>query len=231
MSELCTWLHKQLRELPPIQFPFQLGQLPRNGIYFFYEEGEIWGHGDDHPRIVRIGTHKDGNFRSRIREHFLLDETRMNFDATRPAPHDRSIFRKNLGRALLNKANDEYLRIWDIDFTPRRNRAEFGALRDIQKEQQIESKITQILSEKFSFKFIIIENQMNRMGAGGLESSLIGTVARCPLCKPSNDWLGNHSSKSQIKNSGLWQVQHLKAPKITTNDMDIIIQAIKRRNE
>jgi hypothetical protein len=39
-------------------------------IYFFYEDGEFWGHGGNRLRIVRIGTHKDGNFRSRIKEHF-----------------------------------------------------------------------------------------------------------------------------------------------------------------
>jgi len=103
MSELCRWLHEQLE------------QLPENWIYFFYEDGEIWGHGGYKQRIVRIGTHKDGNFISRIKEHFLFDESKMNFDTTKPAPHERSIFRKNIGRALLNKEKDEYLKIWEID--------------------------------------------------------------------------------------------------------------------
>jgi len=31
------------------------------------------------PRIVRIGTHKENNFQSRISEHFLLNESKMNF--------------------------------------------------------------------------------------------------------------------------------------------------------
>lgn len=69
------------------------------------------------------------------------------------------------------------------------------------------------------------------MGAGGLESSLIGTVARCKLCKPSSDWLGIHSPKEQIRKSGLWQVQHLLAPEITENDKKTIINAIRRTKE
>ena len=86
----------------PVRHPFPLDRLPRNGIYFFYEDGEIWGHGGDaRPRIVRIGTHRDGNFRSRMNEHFLLSESSIRFDATKSRPHDRSIFRKNLGRPLL----------------------------------------------------------------------------------------------------------------------------------
>jgi hypothetical protein len=67
--------------------------------------------------VVRIGTHRDGNFRSRIGEHFLLNESKMNFTAENPAPHERSIFRKNIGRALLNRAGDDYLKTWEIDFT------------------------------------------------------------------------------------------------------------------
>ncbi len=79
MSENCKWLHIQLEQITVIKFPFKLEDLPENGIYFFYEDGEIWGHGGIKPRIVRIGTHKDGNFRSRIKEHYLLDESKMNF--------------------------------------------------------------------------------------------------------------------------------------------------------
>jgi len=56
MSELCKRLHEQLEQLPLIRYPFKLDQLPENGIYFFYEDGEIWGHGGDKPRIVRVGT-------------------------------------------------------------------------------------------------------------------------------------------------------------------------------
>ena len=101
MSVLCEWLHAKLEKLPRIRFPFELEELPENGIYFFYEDEEIWGHGGTKPRIVKIGTSRDGNFRSRIEEHYLLDKTKMKFDVTKPPPHDRSIFRSHIGRALL----------------------------------------------------------------------------------------------------------------------------------
>src|ERR1017187_819595 len=97
MLETCEWLHEVLAPLPVVAYPFDLKRLPRNGIYFFYEQGESWGHSGSWPRIVRVGTHKEGNFRSRISEHFLPNERRMDFDVTRPRPHDRSIF-LSLGR-------------------------------------------------------------------------------------------------------------------------------------
>lgn len=228
MSERCKWLHEQLEQLPPIKFPFKLQQLPENGIYFFYEQNEIWGHGGQKPRIVRIGTHKDGNFRNRIAEHYLLDESKMNFDAGSPAPHERSIFRKNIGRALLNQHADDYLQIWEIDFTTKKNREKFGHLRNIRKEKEVELEITKILREDFSFRFVVLSSQRERMGTLGLESSLIGTIAHCQLCKSSENWLGNDSSKAQIRKSGLWQVQHLNAHRINENDKETILHAVKR---
>jgi len=169
------------------------------------------GHGGDKPRIVRIGTHRNGNFKNRIAEHYLLDETKMNFNKNRPKPSDRSIFRKNIGRALLNKYGDSYLKIWEKDFIVKENRQKYGHLRDIEKEKEIESQITRIIREKFSFRFIELRGQTQRIGRRGIESSLIGTVARCKLCRPSRRWLGNYSPRKQIRESGLWLVQYLKA--------------------
>jgi len=211
MSDLCKWLHEQIEQLPLIKFPFKLSLLPDNGIYFFYEQGEIWGHGGNKPRIVRIGTHRDGNFKNRIAEHYLLDETKMNFDKDKPKPSDRSIFRKNIGRALLNKNGDSYLEIWEKDFIVKENRRKYGHLRDIEKEKKIELQITKIIRKNFSFRFIELSSQTQRIGKKGIESSLIGTIARCKLCRPSPKWLGNYSPKKQIRESGLWLIQHLKA--------------------
>ena len=94
MCNQCKWLHEKLQQFPLTKFPFKLEQLPKNGIYFFYEIGETWGHGEKAQRIVRVGTHKDGNFRNRIKEHYLLDDKKMNFHEYKPKPSDRSIFRK-----------------------------------------------------------------------------------------------------------------------------------------
>jgi len=228
MSELCKWQHEQLEQLSFSNFPFKLEQLPKNGIYFFYEQGEIWGHGGNKPRIVRIGTHRDGNFRNRIAEHYLFNETKMNFDKYRSKPSDRSIFRKNIGRALLKKRKDDYLQVWNRDFIKRDNRTKFGHLRDIKKEKEIESEITRILRKSFSFRFIELDSQTERMGKSGLESSLIGTLAHCKLCNPSNNWLGNFSPKNKIRESGLWLVQHLKVQGINEKDKKIVLDAIER---
>lgn len=87
----------------------------------------------------------------------------MNFGKDKPKPSDRSIFRKNIGRALLNRDKEDYLQIWEIDFMTTENRESLGHKRDIGKEKRMESKITRILREKFSFRFVMIDTQMERM--------------------------------------------------------------------
>ena len=228
MSGECKWQHEQLEHLSLLRFPFKLEQLPKNGIYFVYEKGEIWGHGGNRPRIVRIGTHRNGNFRNRIAEHYLIGKSKMNFGNDNPKPSDRSIFRKNIGRALLNRQKDNYLKVWEIDFIKRENRKKFGQLRVIEKEKEIESEITRILRKSFSFRFIRVDSQISRMGKRGLERPLIGTIAHCKLCKPSNNWLGNFSPKRKIRESGLWLVQHLKAQGINEKDKKKILDALRR---
>lgn len=215
MSLMCKRLHNLVHQLPEISWPFALHQLPRNGIYFFCEKEEIWGHGGDRPRIVRVGTHREGNFRSRMADHYIVNERKMVFNKDQVPPKDRSIFRKNIGRALLHRDGDPYEARWEIDFTTRGSRETDGSRRDVEKEKQIESEVTRILRERFTFRWIEFEGQDRRMGSKGLEAVLIGTLARYDECRPSSNWLGRFSPKPNIAQSGLWLEQHLRAPGLT----------------
>lgn len=129
----CEWLHRSLEPLPVVRWPMEPQDLPRNAIYFFYEKGEKWGHGGDRRRIVRVGTHRDGNFRSRIADHYLCNPKKEICSLSRSVPHDRSIFRKHIGRALLNRTNDVYLRVWDLDFTTKKSRDKYSYLREVNR--------------------------------------------------------------------------------------------------
>jgi len=206
----CGWLHLFLSDLPLIRFPFNKDNLPDSGIYFFYEKSEISSGHNFQPRIVRIGTANKGNFKSRITEHFLLDETKMNFNDHNSKPSDRSIFRKNIGRTILNRNQDAYISVWNIDFTKKNNRYNYWQLRNIETEKEIEGQVSEIFRSNFSFKFLLFENNQFE-----LEEKLIGTVSNCKLCCRSEMWFGNNSPDRRIRDSGLWQVQHLLA-----NDID-----------
>lgn len=223
MSEECKWLHRELEMLPLVKYPFSLDEIPKKrGIYFFYEIGETWGHGGNKPRIVRIGT--SSNLRNRIKEHYLFDEKKLDFNKMKSAPKERSIFRENLGRAILKQFNDPYLEVWDIDFTYLKNREKYGSLRDIKKEKSIEGGITTILQTLFSFRFIIFDKNENI----NLAKSLIGTLVKCEKCQASSNWLGNYSPKRKIKSSGLWQVNFLNAHEIGNYEKEIFRNEVEK---
>ena len=226
MVERCKWLHDQLAQLHVHRFPFDLDELLPNGIYFFYEKGEMWGHGGDEPRVVRVGSHTgQGNLPSRIDETYLLDKRRLRFTRENAKPADRSIFRKNLGRAFLNRDGDDYLQTWEIDFTTKRNRDLFGLRRDMDAERRLEESISRLLRDHFSFRVIAVEAATERRE---LERHLIGTLARCEVCASSVDWFGRQSPKRKIREGRLWQVQNVVADPIGARDRDAILRAIGR---
>ena len=202
MSTACGQLHALARRLSRFKFPFNAAQVPSSGIYLLFEKGEA---GHDGDRIVRVGTHTgDGNLRQRLQEHFLHENK------------DRSIFRKNIGRAMLARDNDNFLAQWEWDLTSHANRGKYGSLVDVDKLRSVEARVTEYLVDNCSFAVLPVGGDVVKRARLDLEATLIATVAQCPACGPSRNWLGLFSPKPTIRRSGLWQIQHLSATPLTS---------------
>jgi len=91
----------------------------------------------------------------------------------------------------------------------------------------VERDVTGLLRDNFRFRFLIANDQARRMGSGGLESAMIGTLSHCGRCRPSRLWLGNRSPREEIRDSGLWLVQHLQASPLTDDDRSFVVSAIE----
>lgn len=192
MSGLCYDLHQLAVRLPLHSFPFVESTIPEDGIYILFEEGED-AHGQ--RRIVRVGTHTGvRQLRPRLRQHFVQQNK------------DRSIFRKNIGRALLHRANDPFLKDWNLDLTTAAARRLHANRIDSGKQQSVEALVTAHLQVRCRFVVIPVADKPRRLL---WESRMISTVAACPECQPSRTWLGLSSPISKIKDSGLWQVNEL----------------------
>jgi hypothetical protein len=63
---------------------------------------------------------------------------------------DRSIFRKNIGRALLNRNHDPFLPAWEIDRTSRKAKDEHVEI-DLDRQRAIESDVSEYIRHQFSF--------------------------------------------------------------------------------
>lgn len=223
----CRWLHEQLEALPLFTFPFNPDKLPTNGVYFFYEKGELWGHGRDRPRVVRVGTHTgEGRLRRRIEEHFLLDESKMRWDAPREPAVVRSVFRKNIGRMLLASRGDfEFMEIWNLSHIDKALRLRSGGLELVRKDKALQQEVTQILRDRFSFRCISVEGSARRKE---IEARCIGTLARCTVCRPSARWLGRGSPVVAIREGGLWLVQGRDSDPLDDAFGKLILDAIKK---
>lgn len=202
MSKVCDELHQFLDSLERKWFPFDKSEIPLNGIYLLYEKGEK-GHGSD--RIVQVGTHTGINqLPSRLEQHFFKKNK------------DRSIFRKNIGRASLNKDNDPYLKIWNLKLTSRKEKDNNIEKVDQKKQNEIESSVSEYIQEKCSFVVFREDEKKKRLE---LKSKLISTVSHCEACKPSPKWMGLNSPIEKIRRSGLWLVQNLYKDQFSENEI------------
>lgn len=178
--------------MPVHSFPFDSDALPRNGIYILFEDGEK---AHDGERIVRIGTHAGENqLGSRLAQHFTNENK------------DRSIFRKNIGRALLAHAGDPFLADWNLDLTSSAAKHLHSARIDFAKQRAIEQQVTAYMRTHFRFVAFRADAKELRLR---WESQLISTISRCEYCRPSPQWLGLSSPHRKISESGLWQVNQL----------------------
>lgn len=172
-----------------------------NGIYIVFEKGETYG---TYDRIVRIGTHTSPDrLKKRLKDHFLRENK------------DGSIFRKNIGIAMLNKAKDPYLPIWTLDTSKPAN----THFVDHDKQSDVESRVSTYLRQNFDFAIFHVDDKAQRLR---LEEAIISTLNHTPDFKASDGWLGNSSTETEIRGSGLWLKQGLDAEPITADELQFV---------
>lgn len=194
MNKIAEELHLLFNQQRRFKFPFNqfIEDIPQNGIYIIFENGEKF---NDLDRIVRVGTHT-GNLqlRSRLNQHFIKENK------------NRSIFRKNIGRCFLNKEKNPYINLWELDYTSKADKERNLKLLDPDFENKIEKQISIYIQTNFSFCVFQVEKKEERLF---WERKIVSTLAKTSEIIPSENWLGNYSTKDKIKMSGLWQVNEL----------------------
>ena len=209
MSQICHKLHTMFNALSVFGFPFDSAKIPDNGIYILFENGE---YAHDTNRFVRVGTHTgDNQLPSRLQQHFVRENK------------DRSIFRKNIGRALLSRANDPYLAKWELDLTTREAKKKSLGEIDPEKQKLVEQQVTSYMQSKFRFVVFQVESKEMRLE---LESRIISTISTCTQCGPSAQWLGRFSPKDKIRESGLWIVNELYKTPLSETEFGILEREI-----
>lgn len=207
-TTLCYELHKLFNSMQRYTFG-TIDEIPfNNGIYIFFQKGEKYGEFD---RIVRVGTDTGQNqLKSRMRQHLIKENK------------DRSIFRKNIGRAMLAKQNNALLDYWNIDFTTKKNKE---LLFDEKKSIEcsvIESKISDFMRENFSFVVFNVDTKEERLR---LEAGIISALHNSNDFIATKNWLGNYVPESKgtyVKKSRMWLSQGLRAEPLSDKEFQKI---------
>lgn len=191
---LCVRLHSLLTRLPRYTWE-QIDRIPfSNGIYILFEKGELY---QGMERIVRVGTHTAPNrLKRRLQDHFIQEN------------HDGSIFRKNIGKAILNAYQDPYLAVWTLDTS----KAENKQYLDPVKNKDTEQRVSKYLREHFTFTAFPVDTSQERLR---LEEAIIATLSHATDFGPCSRWSGQYSPEPEIRESGLWLKQGLTGTPMT----------------
>ena len=183
-TELCAEIHRLCTSLPifkePSEVPFD------NGLYLFYEEGEVSAHGPK-GRIVRVGNHRrsQNRLKDRLRDHYSGNK-------------NASVFRRLVGGAIMRKVNPDDPCLapapgeghWEKHHAP-----------TCEKCKPIEREVTKRIKDKFYFRCIEIDDKSLR---NTLEKKLVATISPCSVCRPSESWIGKFAYSEKVRRSGLW---------------------------
>lgn len=207
-------------------------EWPLRGVYFFFDPDEPRSGSGTGPRLVRIGTHalKPGSkstLRQRLRQH-------AGRSKTPGGNHRGSIFRLLVGDAKI--ARGEFVdppRSWDVEGDLAAAAARLNIAKNILKteEQPVEEAASAYLRRLPFLWLPVLDEPGPQSLRGYLERNAIALasdVAKTPIDPPSPAWLGSHSSRENVRLSGLWNQRHVDevyAPGFL-DVMDDLVQAL-----
>lgn len=184
---------------------------PNRGVYFFLEPGERRD-STDQLRVTRVGTHavSEGSSTTlwdRLKQHYGTGSGSSNHP--HGGNHRGSVYRKRIGEAIIEKhdLHDDYSdwnKRWSsID----RDRSE---VRD--EEYILERRVSAYIREQ-PFLWVDVDDKPSAdSDRAYLERNAIALLSNFDdQTNPRDDgWLGAYSRSREIRESGLWNVNHVE---------------------
>jgi hypothetical protein len=184
---------------------------PDRGVYVFFSPDET-REDSDQLRVTRVGTHavSEGSKTSmwdRLKQHYGTGSGSKNHP--HGGNHRGSVYRKRVGEAMIHREDleDEYPS-WDDRWSSiSRDRSE---VRD--EEYPLEKRVSEHIRRQ-PFLWIKIDDEPSKNSERAqLEQNIIALLSNFdkePIDPRSGEWLGKDSPKTEIRESGLWNVNHV----------------------
>lgn len=174
---------------------------PRQGVYFFMEDGENRSDSGSGLRIVRVGTHaltetSKTTLWTRLSQH-------RGQKKSGGGNHRGSIFRLIVGTALMARDGIE-APTWGMGN---------NAPAEIRKgENTLESKVSETLG-KMPFLWLTVGDTPDLANQRGyIERNTIALLSNFDkdfVDSPSRGWLGHFCNRDRVRRSGLWNSNHV----------------------
>lgn len=185
---------------------------PERGVYYFFEPGEMRGDSGTGPRVTRVGTHAL-TAKSRTTLWNRLSQHR-GVESTGAGNHRGFIFRLLVGAALKQRDALESPASWGIGSDPGAAARKLGIDRSTVKnsEHALEQMVSSYIGA-MPFLYLSVDDAPGSASLRCLieENSiaLLSDFERDSLDPPSPSWLGQHSDRPRVRQSGLWNNNHV----------------------
>lgn len=198
-------LEKSSRQGLPL-YEYENGScFPDRGVYFFCEQGEKKSSAPNIDRIVRIGTHAiSENSKTTLWDRIRAHKGARNGNGN----HRGSVFRRHIGAALLSRENVQ-IPTWGIGSTAPPSLKQDATARSI--EAAWEKKVSDYIGNMRVFWIDVPGIPSSSNARAIIENHSIALLSnhRNPIDPGSPSWLGNFSDRAEIKQSGLWNINHI----------------------
>ena len=175
---------------------------PQRGVYFFFESGEDRTDSGSGAKVVRVGTHavsagSKSTLWGRLKQHRGSNKGGGN--------HRGSVFRKLVGASLVQREPELAVESW--------GRGNTASGEVPLQERNLESRVSETLGA-MPLLWVDIGDEPSKSSLRSyIERNSIALLSNfdCkePLDRASDSWLGRHSPKVKIRQSDLWNSNHV----------------------
>jgi len=184
---------------------------PDRGVYFLLEPGETRA-STDQLRVTRVGTHavsagSSTSLWDRLKQHYGTGSG--SSDHPHGGAHRGSVYRKRVGEAIIEKHDlDDDYPDWDKRWSSIDRKR--SAVRD--EEYILERRVSTYIREQ-PFLWVNLDDEPSAdSDRAYLEQNVIALLSNFdeqPIDSRADGWLGRYSQSREIRESGLWNVNHV----------------------
>lgn len=178
---------------------------PERGVYFFFESGEMRSTNPSSPRVVHVGanaltaTKTTSTLWDRLKQH----KGTLN---PRGGNHRGSIFRLLIGDAMGQHSHEPAPTSWGIGTSATK------ATHELERPHEI--LVSDYLAE-MTFLYVSVpdipgqqDNPRKKLKRNII--ALLSSYREHSPDNPSPEWLGHHSTREDVRLSGLWNNQYIE---------------------